>query len=422
MVRFRLLKRLFRLIGEGASFAINALLVSRLRSLLSLLGITIGIFLIISVFTLVDSLERSIQKSFESLGDDSVFIEKMPWGPESEGEYAWWKYIQRPDVSLKETQQLGERMNSSRAVTFIASSRRNLENGGNTAENASVVAVTEGFENFFAVDIGVGRNFTGRELKSSARICILGSNVADRLSKGTNLVGSEIKIAGFTARVIGILEKEGSGPLGSGTDEWAIVPVRFGSQVMRIDRSRTQIGLKPKAGVTVAEMENEVQMNMRSIRKLRPGEERNFAVNKSSMINQGLEQLFGLLNVAGLIIGGFSILVGGFSIANIMFVSVRERTNIIGIQKALGAKRSFILYQFLFEAVALCVFGGLIGLLIIYVAASAVSFFTDFELVLTLKNIVIGIGFSAVIGLVSGVIPALMAARMEPVEAMRSNA
>jgi putative ABC transport system permease protein len=168
-------------------------------------------------------------------------------------------------------------------------------------------------------------------------------------------------------------------------------------------------------------MEEEAMMHMRSIRKLRPSEEKNFALNMSSMLSSGLDQVFGILTLVGLIIGGFSILVGGFSIANIMFVSVKERTSIIGIQMALGAKRSFILFQFLFEAVLLCLIGGGIGLLIIFLGSLAASSATGFDLSLTLKNVLIGVGFSVVIGLVSGLIPALRASRMVPVDAIRSN-
>ena len=410
-----------RLLREGASFAIGALVVNRLRTALSLLGITIGIFLIISVFTLVTSLEKSIRSSFETLGDDSIFIEKMPWGPEKDGEYAWWEYMQRPNVTFKEARQLKERMNSAKAVTFLASTTRNLERNKNSSENTVIVAATEGFENFISVEVAKGRLFTPLELESTRRVCILGSDVASRLFGESDALGQSVKIAGFSAAVVGVLQKAGSGVIGGGTDEWCIVPIEFGRMIMPLDEVKTQIGLKPKDLVSFEALENEVMQNMRSIRMLRPTEERNFAVNKSSMLSNGLDELFAILNIAGLIIGGFSILVGGFSIANIMFVSVRERTNIIGIQKALGAKQSFILFQFLFESVSLCVLGGVIGMAFIFLGSVIATAITGFDVVLTLNNILIGLAFSVGIGLVSGVVPAYMAARLEPVEAMRSS-
>lgn len=409
-----------RLLREGMVFAVNALVVNRLRTVLSLLGITIGIFLIISVFTLVDSLELSIRQSFSSLGDNSLFLEKMPWGPEEDGEYAWWKYMQRPDVTFAEAQELIERMKTAGVISFLAVSTRTLTTQQNTAENTAVVAVSKGFEHLLPVGIGKGRRFSDSELKGTGRICILGNDVATRLFPTGNPLGKTVKIGGYGATVIGVLEKKGQSPIGSNSDEWAIVPVGFGRQIMSFTTSHNQIGMKPKPNVSFDAMENEVLMNMRSIRRLRPNEDRNFAINKSSMVSNRLDQLFSFLNIAGMIIGGFSILVGGFSIANIMFVSVRERTGIIGIQKALGAKQRFILFQFLFESVALCLIGGAIGLILIYVGTLAATFFTDFELILTWSNILVGLGFSIGIGLVSGVLPAFFAARMEPVEAMRS--
>jgi putative ABC transport system permease protein len=416
------LKVFLRLVKEGSSFAVSSLVVNRLRTILSLLGITIGIFAIISVFTLVDSMERSVRSSFESLGDDAMFIERMPWGPESgDGEYAWWKYMKRPQVTYEEAKNLKQRMSTAGVVSFFAGALRTVEYRNSAAERINVIAAAEGFENFIKVDIGDGRNFTSAELNAGRRVCLLGYDVSQTLFGLESPVGKDIKVGGFRSTVIGVLEKEGQSLLGGGADEWVIIPVTFGQTIMNLNESNTQITLRPKEFVSLKAMEDEAMMHMRSIRKLRPSEEKNFALNKSSMLSGGLDQVFGILTLVGLIIGGFSILVGGFSIANIMFVSVKERTSIIGIQMALGAKRSFILFQFLFEAVLLCLIGGGIGLLIIFLGSLAASSATGFDLSLTLKNVLIGVGFSVVIGLVSGLIPALRASRMVPVDAIRSN-
>lgn len=419
MSKLKIYTRLFR---EGVIFAIGALVTNRLRTMLSLLGVTIGIFLIISIFTLVDSLESNIRTSLASVGEDMVYIEKMPWAPEPGDEtYEWWRYFQRPSVTYDEAQSLKERMSTASDITFFGEAKRDVENGRNSVSNASVSAVSVGYQNFISVGIGEGRNFTETELKSNMRLCILGYEVADQLFPSFSPLGKTVKIAGFKATVVGVLVKEGESLIGRGADESIMIPVKFGSMVMNIDRANTQIAMNPKEFVEQEVMLNEARFQLRKLRKLRPQEKNNFAVNRASMLNNGMTEIFDILTLAGLLIGGFSILVGGFSIANIMFVSVRERTHIIGIQKALGAKKDFILFQFLFESVFLCALGGVIGLFIIWLGTFAVNAFTDFELILTFKNVLIGMGFAIGIGLVSGIVPASLAAKMEPVEAIRAN-
>jgi putative ABC transport system permease protein len=419
MSKFRIY---LRLIHEGSMFALNTLRVNKMRTFLSLLGITIGIFAIISVFTLVDSMERSVRSSFAQLGEDTMMIQKMPWGPEeNDKEYAWWKYIQRPNPTYDEWNKLRERVTTAKSVAFFASVSRTAEFGSSSAENVAVVAVTNGFDDFLTVAIGQGRLFTERELEGNSRFCVIGFEVARQLFGLQDPVGKQIKVGGYKSTVIGVLEKEGQSLFGNGADEWILVPIQFARNIMNINESNTQISTKPREFVSVKALEDELVMQMRSIRRLRPGEEKNFALNKSSMLSKGLDQVFAILNIAALIIGGFSIIVGGFSIANIMFVSVRERTNIIGIQKALGAKRGFILFQFLFESVLLCTIGGAIGLILILLLSMLATALTDFEVVLTLQNVLIGLGFSVSIGLISGIVPASIAARMEPVDAIRSK-
>ena len=179
--------------------------------------------------------------------------------------------------------------------------------------------------------------------------------------------------------------------------------------------------MRGKNGITDVEVESELRGLMRSIRRLRPGLDDNFALNKTTILSNQLDLVFGVLNIAGAIIGGFSILVGGFGIANIMFVSVKERTNIIGIQKSLGAKSYFILLQFLIESIILCLMGGIIGLSLVYGATFIVKALADIQVVLDVKNMIVGISISVSIGIISGIIPAFFAARMDPVEAIRSN-
>lgn len=271
------------------------------------------------------------------------------------------------------------------------------------------------------MDIIEGRYFTPTESASGRNLAIIGANIAEGLFPNGNVLGKKMKIGGAKVTVIGLFKKEGESMIGNSMDEVVLIPVNFARSLINVKNLGGTILAKGKEGVSVEELKDDLRKNMRSIHKLRPREDDDFALNESSVISSSLDGLFSAINSAGLVIGLFSIIVGGFSIANIMFVSVRERTSLIGIQKALGAKNYFILLQFLFEAVFLCILGGLIGLLLIYLLTFAATAIFDMEIVLTLKNVITGLTLSAVIGLVSGVLPAVSASKLDPVEAIRAN-
>lgn len=208
--------------------------------------------------------------------------------------------------------------------------------------------------------------------------------------------------------------------VGNSLDETVVMPANFAFQILNKNRAQSLIMVKAKKGINNDMLKAELTAVMRSVRKLAPRADNDFSLNETSVVLNQLSALFGVVNIVGLIIGGFSMLVGGFSIANIMFVSVKERTKQIGIQKALGAKNYFVLLQFLFEAIALSFIGGLIGLILVFIGTLIFNSI-GFETILSLKNIIKGIGFSVFIGLISGIIPAWMAARLDPVEAMRAG-
>ncbi len=403
-------------------FAWHAIVVNKLRTVLSLLGVTVGIFSIITVFTLVDTMENGLKDSFDILGDDVLFIQKWPWAPENGKEYEWWKYFQRSQPTMKNMEELSERLESADAVSFQVKSFKNLEHLNNNIENAVVSAVNYDYYKVIKLDIAEGRYFTPIETDAGRNVCIIGAEIEQSLFPSGGALGKSIKIGGTKADVIGVFQKEGSSLLGSGFDQSIFIPYGFGSRIIDVKNTDSVILVKAKEGVSNVQLKDEIMANMRAIRSIRPSEEEDFAVNESSMISSLIDSVFSTVNLVGFIIGIFAILVGGFSIANIMFVSVKERTNIIGIQKALGARNSFILLEFLFESVALCIFGGIAGLLLVGLIALVVNAVQDsFTIGLYFSNLVWGMVISVIIGVISGIVPASVASRLNPVDAIRSK-
>ncbi|MBU8892384.1 MAG: ABC transporter permease [Bacteroidales bacterium] len=413
------------LLKESFLFAINALKVNRLRTLLTLLGITIGIFAIISVFTILDSLENTIRTSLSSLGDDIIYVQKWPWAPPPGEEFAWWEYLNRPLPSVKEYEQIKKRSEKAEIVNFAASALRNIKYKNNTAEDAIIWANSHEFEKIRSFELEDGRYFTPFESVAGKNICLIGHQLAKDLFQGAKPVGKEIKIQGRKVTVVGLIAKEGKDILNSGgsLDEMIIIPIIYSKSFMDIKSENTNpmIMVKAKSNVSVAELKDELRSILRSTRTLRPKQKDNFALNQSSILDSALNSIFGVINMAGWLIGGFSILVGGFGIANIMFVSVKERTNLIGIQKSLGATRKFILFQFLFEAIMLSLIGGIIGLLLIFIGSLIASNKIELDITLTLGNIMLGLLISASIGIISGIFPSYKASKLSPVEAINTT-
>ena len=413
---------LLKILQESFRFAIQALIGNKLRTLLSLLGVTIGIFAIISVFAVVDSLERNIRSSVESLGDNVVFVNKWPW---SRGEdYPWWKYYQRPLPTIQELNSLEQRLEMADAVTFFAvAGNKTAKYNSNDVEGIGVVAVSHGYQDVYGFELTSGRYFSILESVTGKPVAIIGDNIAQSLFEGENPIGKVIKFMGQRATVIGVFEKAGDSIIGSSDDDNVVIPVKFGRNFIRLNSESTNpmFMVKAKQGVSNEQLKDDLTRVMRSVRRLSPKSDDNFALNETSILSNGIDMIFGVIDLAGIIIGGFSLLVGGFGIANIMFVSVKERTNIIGIQKAIGAKNHFILLQFLFEAILLCLIGGILGISVVYAGTLIADYYIDFDIVLSANNVITGLWVSVLIGVISGVIPAIAASKLDPVEAIRSG-
>jgi putative ABC transport system permease protein len=409
----------FRLLKEGFVFAINSVIVNKLRTFLSLFGITIGIFSIISVFTVLDWMEKSIRDSISTLGDNVIYVQKFPWS--FDPHLAWWDIIKWPSVSDRDFEAILRKSTKTESSCFLAYQPEKIKYLKNVANDIPVAAVTLGFENVRSFEIDKGRYFSPLEASSGKNVALIGAEIAEKLFEKADPVGKEISIAGFKTTVIGLIKKEGKGGISdNGMDGITLVPLNFGRSFINM-RNRfieTQLMIKAKPGVSVQELSDETTMILRAARRLQPGEVNNFSVNKASLLSQGFDAVFAGINIGGWVIGGFAILVGGFGIANIMFVSVRERTNIIGIQKALGAKRFFILQQFLVESVLLSVIGGLLGVFMIFIATLVINYLYDLNMYLTMANVALAIFISGIIGVVAGYAPAYSAAKMNPVEAI----
>lgn len=410
---------ILRLIRESYIFAFQAIVVNKIRTFLSLLGITIGIFCVISVFTVFDSMENAIRKSIDSLGSNVLYIQKWPWA--MGGDYPWWKYYQRPEPTLEDMKEIEKRSSLYDAVAFMSQTSKTVKRSSNYIENVSVSGVSQDFNKVWDFELASGRYFSPIESVTGRPIAVIGADIASNLFPDEDPIGKKVKIFGRNIEVIGVIKKEGEDFFGNSNDKTVVVPINYFKTLVNLDEIGTTLIVKAKPLVSNEELKDELTGIMRSIRKLKPSAEDNFAINETDIISKGFDSLFSVIAMVGWIIGGFSLLVGGFGIANIMFVSVKERTSIIGIQKALGAKNYFVLLQFLFEAVFLSLIGGILGLLIILIMTLIVSATTSFQLILTEGNIFLGIGVSALIGLVSGIIPAYSASRLDPVEAMRTG-
>jgi putative ABC transport system permease protein len=413
--------KVFLLIFESFRFAMNALRENILRTVLSLLGVTVGIFSIIGVYTMVDSLESNIKGSLSSIGTNVIYVQKWPWFFGG-GDYPWWKYFRRPEPKYEEFKYLRDNLENAQAVSMIDFAGGVSCKKGNNSIEALCQGVTYDFTEITEVPIINGRYFAPQEVESGRSVGILGADIADALFPDSDPIGQTFKMKGQNITVIGVQERKGKqiADFGGEPDQKVFIPFLSHKRIFSSGEPYGDIVLKGfDNDEGLFELEGEVTGLMRTKRGLRPAEEDSFALNRPEAAAAALGELFSVIGGAGTIIGLFSLLIGGFGIANIMFVSVKERTNIVGIQKSLGAKNSFILYQFLFESIFLCLIGGLCGILLVYL----LSFLPlgSLDIVLTSKNILKGLVISSAIGLISGILPAWQAARLDPVIAIRSK-
>ena len=419
------MKLFIRLILESLFFSFNAIIANPIRTFLSLLGVTIGIFTIIAVLSLVDSLEDSIQDSLDFLGTDNLRIEKWPWEFDNPG-YEWWKFWKRPHPTYKEYAFLKENLKNAEAVEIrVARGRLIIKYLNNSSSEVTLSGVVYESKDINDYKILSGRYYTQNETILGSNYVIIGYKIMEDLFENSDhAIGKEIKIKGVKFRVIGVFEEEGESFVGGDSfDRQMTVPFNSFKKIYRVGKKGSDAALIVKGNSELdpglENLEYELRGLLRARRGLKPTEDENFAINRPEYLTGFVSSIFSTISIAGWVIGSFSIFVGGFGIANIMFVSVKERVPIIGLQKSLGAKNYFILMQFLFESSFLSIIGGVIGLIFVFLIT-----FVDlgsFDLRISLTNVILGISISTIIGICAGLIPAIFASRLDPVEAIRSN-
>lgn len=394
-----------------------------LRSSLSLLGVTIGILCIITVLSAIDSLKRNLEASFDRLGSNVVYVQKWSWFAGEGGEYAWWEYVNRPAPDMEEYDMLRERLTLASSVSLQGTrSGKRVKFGRQQVRNATLSGVMNDFEKIYDLEFAAGRWFSFNEGQNGQSVAVIGSKIGEKLfPSNVDPIGKKIRIMGHRLTVIGVLASEGESMIDISNDEQVLVPYRFLHQKEGPGGPFQEdwLVLQAREGVANDELKDEIIPLMRAHRRIKPLDKNNFSINESTMITVALRSTFAVLNVIGWVVGAFALLVGGFGIANIMFVSVRERTPQIGIKKSLGAKNHFIFLEFLMESILLCLLGCTFGLILSWTALEIFERLADFEFVLSFRNVLIAVTVSSIIGTIFGMAPSIVAAKLDPVVAMR---
>ena len=406
--------------GNSLKLTFQELRVNKLRTSLSLTGVAFGIFCIIGVLATVNSLERNIQNEVKSLGSNTIYIDK--WDYSGGPDQPFWKFRARPVMKYEEAGLVKERSQLLDDISFLMQTQGSISHKDDVIENASVYGILEAQMTIQPVSFDAGRFFSTSEFNQGTNVCLIGfTNAENFFCSSERALGKQIEIKGKKATVIGIIKKEGKNFIGWDYDDCIMLPYRFCKQIFNEETSNPILIAKGKDGVATAALSDELKGIMRQIRRLSPTQEDNFSLNSVEAFSKAISDSFVTLNIVGAVIGGISLIVGMFGIANIMFVTVRERTSVIGLKKAIGAKKGSILFEFLMEASVLCIIGGAIGLLFVYILTVILSGPLDFPVYISVPMLITTIIICLLVGIIAGIIPASQAAKMDPVVAIRSK-
>ncbi len=417
--------RSLEIVGSSFKMAVQELWKNKLRTFLSLFGITIGIFCIIGVLAVVNSLEHNIQNEVKSLGTNTIYVDKWDYSAGGGGgpDYPWWKFVNRPVPKYSEIKYIKERTAGAKYIAFRIKIIGKIEYKANILSNVNIYGVSQDFNKIQPIELRDGRYLSDAEFDRGSNTVVIGFDVAEKLFSSADVaVGKEISNRGKKIRIIGVIKKQGKQMIGGWDfDQSMIITYQFARNIMNELKADPLIMVQGEDNVSSKALKDDLTGTMRAIHKLTPTKEDDFSLNDINDFSDAISSLFVGLNLGGWAIAALSLIVGMFGVANIMFVTVRERTSQIGLKKAVGAKRRVILAEFLLESAFLCIIGGLIGLTLVFLLTKILSIALSFPVFISTTYMILAIIICIVVGVLAGFIPALQAANMDPVEAIRSK-
>jgi putative ABC transport system permease protein len=411
--------KMLSILSNSLRLTFQELRVNKTRTALSLTGVAFGIFCIIGVLATVNSLEHNIQNEVSSLGNNTIYIDKWDYsgGPDK----PWWKMRARPEMKYEEQDMVKERSALTESITFLMQTGGSLSHKDYKLQNVSVYGVNEAQTEIQPLSFMAGRYFSASEFSNASNVCLIGFENAEKLfGEAQRAEGKQVSVKGKMMTIVGVLKKEGKNFIGWDYDNCIMMPYKFCRQIFDEKNSGSVLIVKAKDGVSTDALYDDLKGVMRQIRRLSPREEDNFSLNSVEAFSKSISGFFGTLNIVGGFIGGISLIVGLFGIANIMFVTVKERTSIIGLKKAIGAKSSSILLEFLMEAALMCIIGGAIGLFFVWLLTLVLSGPLKFPVFISIPLMIATVVICIVVGILAGIIPARQAAKLDPVVAIRS--
>ena len=398
---------------EGTRIALESVRTNKLRSVLATLGIIIGVFTVTLMATAIAGLNTAFRTSISLIGSDVLYIQQFGWGPSEE----WWKVRARRPITIAQARRLTERATVAEAVSIEAGWRGTVKYQDRSAGGVFIMGNVAESGIVRGLQVNEGRFLTESEVDGARPVCVLGATLAENLFPYGGAVGEWVSVGNPRYQVVGVADKMGEFLFGD-LDNQVIIPItRFTSDVTR--NPEMTIAVKVSPDTPISEAQEELRWIMRTVRKVPLGDDDDFSINNQQALLDTFGKFSAMAGSAGLFITGLSLFVGGIGIMNVMFVSVTERTQEIGVRKALGAKRRTILTQFLIEAAVVCLIGGIIALSLAWGTTFVVKRWLPVSL--SLPIIVLALSISAATGLIAGFLPANRASRLNPVDALRSE-